>query len=92
MHCCVFEDEEELYRAWRDAHREGLVLNCERSPKASYLILHRTTCVSMAGEPARGELWTKDYIKVCATDRDSIERWASQVTGGKPKDCDLCRP
>jgi len=67
-------------------------VNCERSLNPNYLMLHRATCKTISGTPARGKEWTKDYIKVCSTDAEPLETWAENKVGGQLKPCRLCRP
>lgn len=67
-------------------------MNCERSLNPNYLMLHRATCKTISGTPARGKEWTKDYIKVCSTDAEPLETWAENKVGGQLKPCRLCRP
>jgi hypothetical protein len=86
-----FERDELRYRRWLDAHPTGFVLNCEQSPRPSYLILHHAECGTINGTPARGKFWTKDCIKVCAASRREIETWIARCTdGGTAQECQLC--
>ena len=91
-HVAVFIDRDSEYVEWLARHSNGLVLNCERSPRASYLILHRASCGTISGTPARGKNWTGPYIKVCASERATLESWAQLKTGGKLRGCRMCRP
>ena len=56
------------------------MLNAEREPKPAYLILHRVTCHTISGEPARGTQWTHDFVKVCGS-RAELESYARGVGG-----------
>ena len=64
------------------------MLNAERNPKPAYLILHRATCHTISGEPARGSQWTHDFIKVCGSHAE-LESFAWSV-GGTPQRCGHC--
>ncbi len=86
-----FYDDDGSYAEWVSAHPQSFVLNCLRRPTATYLILHRATCGTITGTPARGQQWTKDYIKVWDGDREGLERWAQEVAGGAPTPCRLCK-
>ena len=86
-----FCDDDEAYLKWIGANTDAFVLNTFRKPSASYLILHRATCGTIAVVPARGDQWTRGYIKICATDRSDLERWARDTTGGTPSPCRWCK-
>jgi hypothetical protein len=83
----IFKDDDAGYREWLAGHQEphAFVLNAERNPKPTYLILHRATCHTISGEPARGTQWTHDFMKVCGT-RAELEAFARSV-GGTPQVC-----
>jgi hypothetical protein len=84
-----FVDEDDAYLRWVAAHPEGFVLNTNRSPRADYLMLHRATCHTISGEPARGSQWTRDYMKVCGS-REDLYEWARRTAGGVPTECSMC--
>jgi hypothetical protein len=88
----VFRDDDEGYLDWLRRHPDGLVLNCDRSPRSAYLVLHRATCRTIEGTPARGTAWTGPYIKACTVSGDALAEWAVQATGGALQPCKLCRP
>jgi hypothetical protein len=83
-----FRDDDASYTAWLRAWPQGYVLNCERHPGPSYLMLHRATCTSIA-EPQM-TTFTGQYIKVCSTDRQAVREWAKENTGGLTTACQLC--
>lgn len=97
-----FIDDDAGYLAWINNSPAGYVLNCNRQPKPNYLMLHRSTCHTISGTPARksawhgtdleGNVWTSAFIKVCSLDRSAIERWANRKTGGAVRACLFCRP
>ena len=60
--------------------------------KASYLILHRSSCRTISGTPAHGTQWTSDYVKHCSEDSGELIDWARTRTGGTPNACLLCAP
>ncbi len=70
-------NEDERYLRWLADHPGGFVLNCNRSPKPSYLVLHRATCWSISGTPSPGQSWTREYRKICADTVSELEKWAS---------------
>ncbi|MHB1510122.1 MAG: hypothetical protein ACYCST_12155 [Acidimicrobiales bacterium] len=87
-----FVDDEDGYLAWLEDHPTGFVVNCERDPKASYLVLHRADCTSVSGMPARGVLWTHTYKKVCAGSVAELDTWARDIVGTVPSRCGRCKP
>ena len=88
-----FRDNDEGYLRWLDGHPAGFVLNTARPAGADYLFLHRATCGTITGVPARGRRWTTGpYQKICADSRIELERWAKENTRGAPTPCSLCKP
>lgn len=84
-----FVDDDAGYARWLADHPEGFVVNTYRTPSAGYLMLHRATCSSISGEPARGLTFTGgEYIKVCGS-RSEAEDFAGQL-GGQARPCGLC--
>jgi hypothetical protein len=85
-----FMDNNKGYIAWLSEHPDGFVLNCGRPPTPSYLMLHRSTCGTISGTPARGRSWTSFYQKVCADTKRELVDWASPI--GVLQPCKLCKP
>jgi hypothetical protein len=85
-----FMNDDDGYISWLSAHPDGFVLNCGRPPTPSYLMLHRSTCGTISGTPARGQSWTSFYQKVCSDTKRELADWASQI--GVPQPCRLCKP
>jgi hypothetical protein len=89
----IFEDDDAGYLAWIEGHQHGFVVNTYRKPDRRYLILHRASCGTIRGIPARGKRWTTgDFIKACAETRVELDQWARQIAGGELHPCGLCRP
>ena len=84
-----FRDDDSGYRQWLAAHPEGFVLNTYTKPKPTYLVLHRTSCHTISGNPARGVRWTADYIKFCGGRRE-LEEYARRDLGGAVQPCGVC--
>ncbi len=80
-------DADDAYLDWLGNHPHGFVLNCDRRPRPSYLVLHRAACRFLR---PRGSL-TGSYIKVCADDPQEISAWAREQTGASPEPCRGCR-
>jgi hypothetical protein len=73
-------------RQHQELHR---VVNTYRTPSAAYLMLHRASCSSISGEPARGLTFTGgEYIKVCGG-REEAEDFASKLAG-QARPCGMC--
>ncbi len=87
-----FVDDEPGYTAWLGAHPNGYVLNCDRTPRADYVMLHRASCPTISGTPPRGSTWTRTYRKVCAETANELVVWASTETGGSTQRCHACSP
>lgn len=86
----LYRDDEAGYLGWLAAHPNGVVLNAARRPDPSYLVLHRSACRTISGQPARGGLWTGSYIKVCADLRTTIEQWVENQLHGAAHSCQRC--
>jgi hypothetical protein len=84
-----FRDDDASYRGWLYANLKGFVVNAERHPSPSYLILHRATCDTITPTPDR--CFTCDYIKICSRDRYELDAWAKSL-GGSLKACEFCDP
>ena len=83
-----FRDDETGFVNWRDGHPDGYIVNSERNPRPSYLVLHRATCGHLTSpNPLR---WTKDYIKFCSLGRTDLEEWAKVDVGGEVTLCPTC--
>jgi len=88
----MFWQDEAGYRRWLGAHPTGYVINCDRKPKDSYIMLHRATCETISGKPARGDTLTSPYMKVCAESRQALSDWAFDLLGTFPQRCGTCDP
>ena len=86
----IFRDDDAGYLAWLATHTAGFVLNVARSPRPSYVILHRATCRTISGRPTRGGPWTGPYIKVCSDDKLQIAAWTGKEVGAAPTRCGIC--
>jgi hypothetical protein len=89
----IFEDDDTGYLAWVESHQHGFVVNTYRKPDPRYLILHRATCGTITGKPARGDRWTTgDFLKACSETGAALDHWARQTAGGELHPCGLCHP
>ena len=88
----TFIDRDGDYLDWVKNNPRGFVVNCERSPRPNYLILHLTICWTITKRKGREGHWTKDYIKVCSLNRYELEIWARKEVGGQLQPCRFCNP
>jgi hypothetical protein len=87
----VFVDDDAAYLRWIAANPNARVLNAARSLVAAPT-LHRATCHTISGTPARGRVWTGPYIKACADDTVALQRWTEANIGRAPRPCGTCAP
>ena len=85
-----FVDDDRGYELWRIRNRRGWVLNANREPSEAYLVLHAAECSTISGRPANGDAWTRDYAKICCSDRLVLESWAREKVGVSPQRCTHC--
>ena len=89
----MFEDDDAGYLTWIERNQHDFVVNTTCKPDPRYLYLHRATCGTIRGKPARGDRWTTgDFIKACSENRVALDQWARQTVGGEFHTCGLCRP
>lgn len=87
----VFMDgDDEGYRAWIAKHRGGYVINIQKSLNPTDARLHQATCDTINGDPARGEVFVGDYIKVCGLRRTGLDEWAIGTLGATVAECERC--
>jgi hypothetical protein len=84
----LFRDDDEGFFGWLGSTPDGFFINTERMPNPNYLVLHRPQCPHFKGGDSLH--WTKDYIKLCGTDRESLERWSTETVGGDITLCGSC--
>lgn len=88
-----FRNDDQGYLAWVAAHqRDGYVVNTTRSHSPSYLKLHRASCRHVRVLQSGYAKWTTgEYVKICSTSREALERWAMDVAGGRLREGCGCR-
>ena len=89
-----FLDDDDGYLGWLDAHPDGYVVNSDRVPRATYIVLHRAECRTINPALAGGaeKTWTIAYRKTCADDVAHLTGWVTAAVGDGAKACGLCRP
>jgi hypothetical protein len=85
----TFKDRDEEYLTWCRRHPDGHVVNTTRTCSPSFMKLHRVRCSHITQLFGRGERLTGDYIKICATERASLDAWAAEHDG-ELQPCGLC--
>lgn len=83
-----FVDDDRGYLDWLEHHPDGFVINTGRTPSAAYLMLHRASCGTITGKPARGTTFTGEYAKVCG-EQNELKEFARHL-GGHAQPCGLC--
>jgi hypothetical protein len=81
-----FDQQDDAYNQWREAHPEGYVLNVRTDSPPS---LHRASCrvLRPSGSARRGS--TTQAPKVCSLNRAELEAWAG-ATGRRIVPCFNC--
>ena len=82
-----FVDDDPSYLAWLAEHPAGYVINTNRRPSATNLVLHQATCRTISG-PTRGSTFTGDYTKASGN-RAELDSFARDL-GGKAQPCQIC--
>ena len=71
----TFVDAEDAYLAWIRTQADGYVLNAGRTDaRSTPVVIHRARCAFISG--AYTNYTTRDYIKICSTDRSELEHWS----------------
>lgn len=84
----VFREDDSGFFRWLDDHPDGYFINADRNPRPDYLVLHRPSCRHFDRSPTVH--WTRDYIKICSTDRSDLVAWAATQVGGDATLCGSC--
>lgn len=94
----VFDEQDEPFLDWMDAHGDGLLLNTKRSRGSTYAVFHRVGCshIRSAADSWQENAFTgHDYIKVCAQRPAPLKRWLRVHRPNalsSAKRCQDCRP
>jgi hypothetical protein len=76
-----FIDDDFGYLRWLAEHPDGFLINAARTTSSAELVLHRASCRTINGVPARGSRWTGPYIKFCG-EQAEVESFALRSLGG----------
>ena len=86
-----FFNDDDGYLRWLAQNPDGFVVNSNRVPVSSYLILHRASC-NWINISSRINWPTTGYIKTCSNDLTVLSEWAEHQVGGSLKPCKTCQP
>ena len=86
-----FVNDDDGYLRWLRENPDGFVVNSNRVPGGSYLILHRASC-KWINTPSRTNWTTTGYIKTCSNNLTALREWAEREVGGSLKPCQSCQP
>ncbi|MEZ4239506.1 MAG: hypothetical protein R3F59_25785 [Myxococcota bacterium] len=85
-----FEDDDQSYLAWLDAHPDGFVIDRDRTGTTDWY-LHRASCAQVHDRSDPRRLWTHERLKDCAPGADPLVAWAMRA-GAELLHCGQCRP
>lgn len=90
-----FIDNDDGYAVWLKDHPSGFVLNIRRNPSASYAVLHRALCHTIATPRDDGAYTERGYRKVVANAVDDLLSYTRTL--GRTDDsfslvCSKCDP
>jgi hypothetical protein len=88
----VFADDDAGYLAWASDHREGYVVHVPNAAGGRGLRLHRASCPSVVGDPAKGRSFTATARKAGAADEAALLAWCVETLGRDPEPCQRCKP
>jgi len=93
MGIAEFRADDRGYLAWTRAHPDGHVLNIQRSLNPSDARLHRASCRTINGQPARGKTWVEGtYIKICSESARDLLAWTRARASSQIPRCRTCTP
>ena len=90
-----FSDDDDGYARWITNNSDGFVLNVQRNPGASYTVLHRAACHSIARPRDDGAYTGRGYRKVTADTVNELRRYTRSLgrgDGSFSRECGHCSP
>ena len=84
----IFQDDDDGFFDWVEAHPDGYLINTYPDPKPSFLVLHHSKCRHV--NDTQGVDRTTNRVKVCSDDRHELEQWAMDTVGGEVTLCRTC--
>jgi hypothetical protein len=90
----LFRDDDRAYLNWIAANSDGFVLNIERGRVQGALSpgearVHLAVCWTISRPDQR---YTDQWVKLCATDLEELDRWAVGRGWGPIRRCGTCHP
>jgi hypothetical protein len=82
-----FQDRDDDYLNWVEAHRTGYVINVSRRGHG-YARVHRAACHTIISRPP----FTGPYIKICSTALAELDQWALHHSATVLERCGTCQP
>lgn len=86
-----FVDDDQRYLDWVNQNPSGYVVNTQRNPNPSYLVLHLASCGFVSSHKIKNYT-TGEYIKLCSVDVGELESWARTEVFGGLTSCAKCKP
>jgi hypothetical protein len=86
-----YRDDDEGYRDWMEKHRDGYVINIQRSHNPSDARLHDAECWTLTDHFELDVSLTGPYAKICGTNLDEVKAWAADNVGESIEPCGTCR-
>lgn len=84
-----FQNDEQGYEAWLDAHPDGWVFNHFGGGNPTYNKLHHLPC-HYINTPSQQGRWTI-YSKICCTEEDCIRETVRELRGDRWQFCSCAR-
>jgi hypothetical protein len=92
MSVVEYHDDDRGYLEWVARNASGYVINISRALNPDTARLHKPSCRTITGEPARGSTWTREYIKLCSPSTRELDDWAERHVGTRVRRCAICQP
>lgn len=83
----TFQDRDDDYLIWAEAHRDGYVINVSRSERGPAMV-HTVNCYTITIRPP----FTGPYIKICSTVLAELEQWILDRPATVLARCGTCQP
>lgn len=90
-----FSGDDDGYARWIAGNPSGYVLNVRRNPGASYVVLHRASCQTIARPRDAGAYTGRGYRKVASGSVDDLRRYTcslGRADGSFSAACGHCDP
>ena len=86
----VFDNDESEYLKWVTSNPDGFIVNIDRARTVrNYPMIHAASHGLVSSEKI-GNFTTGDYIKICSSDQDALERFSQSMLGCALTRCAQC--